>query len=111
MNPWIHLYSFAARYMDEADGCVREHFLTFYHAEGLVAANLASYIKQLVSSYDFDVKKMVSHAKSSCFVLEQQQIHPHKQPIKYRNFLILAGCAVVLLLLLFVIHMTLLYLL
>ena len=53
----------------------------------------------------------VSSSKTSCFVLEkQQQIHPHKQPIKYRNFLILAGCAVVLLLL-FVIHMTLLYLL
>ena len=69
MNPWIHLYSFAARYMDEADGCVCEHFLTFYHAEGLVAANLASYINQLVSSYDFDVNKMVSHGYDGASVM------------------------------------------
>ena len=52
--------SFAVCYMDEADGCVHEHFLTFYHAEGIDAASLASYLKQLVSSYDFDANKMVS---------------------------------------------------
>ena len=50
--------SFSVRYMDEVDGCFCEHFLNFYHAEGLDAARLASYIKQLVSSYDFDVNKM-----------------------------------------------------
>ena len=55
--------------MDEADGCDCEHFLTFYYAEGLNAASLASYIKQLVSSYNFDVNKMVSQGYDGASVM------------------------------------------
>lgn len=38
--------SFAVRYIDMADGCVHEHFLTFIQAEKLDALSLSSYIKQ-----------------------------------------------------------------
>ena len=170
--------SFAVHYMDEADGCVHEHLLTFYLAEGLDAASLASYIKLLVSSYDFDVNKMVSQGydeasvMSGCYAGVQTRVrsfapyavyihcYSHilklvlvdsvksvpaaseffvllealyvyvssskvmfcswrnknkfifiNSPLNYKSFLILAGCVVMLLLMLFVINMTLLYLL
>ncbi|MCH9717061.1 MAG: DUF4371 domain-containing protein [Gammaproteobacteria bacterium] len=61
--------SFAVRYVDMNDGCVHEHFLTFIHAEGLDAASLSSYIKQLLTTYDFDTNKMVSQGYDGASVM------------------------------------------
>ena len=52
--------SFAVCYVDVSDGYVHEHFLTFIRAKSLDVASLFSYIKQLISTYDFDPNKMVS---------------------------------------------------
>ena len=51
------------------DGSVQEHFLTFIQAESLDASSLSSYIKQLVSTYDFDTNKMVSQGYDGASVM------------------------------------------
>ena len=61
--------SFAVRYVDMTDGSVQEHFLTFIQAESLDASSLSSYIKQLVSTYDFDTNKMVSQGYDGASVM------------------------------------------
>ena len=61
--------SFAVRYVDMTDGSVQEHFLTFIQAERLDASSLSSYIKQLVSTYDFDTNKMVSQGYDGAIVM------------------------------------------
>ena len=48
------------------DYCVHEHFLTFLQAEKL---DLSSYIKQLVSTYDFDPCKMGSQGYDGASVM------------------------------------------
>ena len=61
--------SFCIRYVDMTDNCVHEHFLTFLQAENLGALSLSSYIKQLVSTYDFDPYKMVSQGYDGASVM------------------------------------------
>ena len=61
--------SFAIRYVDMTDGCVQEHFLTFIQAQSLDALSLSSYIKQLISTYDFDTNKMVSQGYDGASVM------------------------------------------
>ena len=60
---------FAVRYVDMTDGCVQEHFLTFIQAQSLDALSLSSYIKQLISTYDFDTNKMVSQGYDGASVM------------------------------------------
>ena len=65
------LYSIlvVGRRTDMTDGCVHEHFLTFIQAESLDAKSLSSYIKRLITEYDFDTNKMVSQGYDGASVM------------------------------------------